>query len=169
MTKESKHVKGFTSSHLKAGESVVATTEGYIGEAMGKGDKAQHNGALIVTEGRLAFYRKGFLGEVLETMELSKITSIERKSTLGHRVIRLHTSHDQLEFKTFDKAGEARVIEAIEAGRSGGSEKAIEPAPASAGHDDPLQAIERLAELKEKGILTEEEFQAKKASLLEKV
>jgi len=103
MAKENKHLAAFRERHLKGSESVVASAEGYIGEAMGQKDNAQHNGALVVTNERAAFYRKGFLGEVLETMELKKITSIERKSMLGHRSIRLHTSHDELEFKTFDK------------------------------------------------------------------
>ena len=103
MSKESKHVAKFREAHLKPGEKIVAWGEGYIGEMMGSGDKTQHNGALIVTGERVVFYRKGFLGEVLETIPLPRITSIERKSMMGHRTIRMHTSHDQLEFKTFEK------------------------------------------------------------------
>lgn len=167
MAKESKHLQAFKAKHLDGSESIIASAEGYIGEMMGKGDNAQHNGALIVTSSRLAFYRKGFLGEVLETMELNKITSIERKSTLGHRVVRLHTSHDQLEFKTFDKEAETEIVNAIEKGRSAKGD--LPSASAGADQSDPFQAIERLAELKEKGILSDEEFQEKKASLLEKL
>ncbi|WP_318464765.1 PH domain-containing protein [Photobacterium leiognathi] len=84
MTKESKHVTKFREKHLKPNESVIAWGDGYIGEMMGSGDKTQHNGVLIVTETLVAFYRKGFIGEVLETIPLKSITSIERKSTLGH-------------------------------------------------------------------------------------
>ena len=39
-------------------------------------------------------------------------------------------------------------------------------APAAVGSDDPYAALERLGELKAKGILTEEEFSSKKAELL---
>ncbi len=55
---------------------------------MGSGKDAQQTGALIVTNVRVAFYRKGILGEVLENIPLKAITSIERKSLLGHRTIK---------------------------------------------------------------------------------
>lgn len=42
-------------------------------------------------------------------------------------------------------------------------------APAPGGADDPLSKIERLAELRQKGILTEEEFAAAKADLLRRL
>jgi hypothetical protein len=40
---------------------------------------------------------------------------------------------------------------------------------ASAGHEDPIGAIERLAELHARGIQTEAEFSAKKAQLLDRI
>lgn len=163
MAKESKHVVKFKERHAQTGENVLAWIDGYIGEMMGKGDKTQHNGVLIVTESRVAFYRKGMFGEVLETMPLKSITSVERKSMLGHRVIRLHTSHDDLEFKTFDKEGEAKAIETIEAGRSNSEISAS----SAKSETDPLDKLKKLSELKDAGVLTQEEFDEKKAKLLE--
>lgn len=163
---DSKHVVAFRQKHMKPGEEVRATADGYIGKAMGQGKDAQHNGSLVVSDQRVAFYRKGIFGEVLETIPLKSITSVERKSMLGHRVIRIHTSHDALEFKTFDKEGEAAVVEAIEAGRDAASSP---PAAAPAAGDDPLDAIKKLAELRDAGVLTTEEFDQKKTALLEKV
>lgn len=113
MENESKHVRIFKERHALDGEIILASAEGYIGEMMGSGKNKQHNGALIVTGGRVIFYRKGFIGEVIETMPIKSITSVERKSTLGHRVIRLHASHDDLEFKTFSKDGESSLVAAI--------------------------------------------------------
>ena len=164
--KESKHVKKFKESHAKDGETVIAWAEGYIGEMMGKGDKTQHNGALIVTETRVVFYRKGLLGEVLETIPLKSLTSVERKSMLGHRVIRMHASHDDLEFKTFEKEGEAALVEAIENGRHD-----VQPTVAAPPtlQEDNLDKIKKLAELKEAGVLTEEEFSEKKEKLLAEI
>ena len=99
---ETKHSKAFLASKLKQGETVVGHLEGWIGEMMGSGDKTQHNGQFILTDMRACFYRKGFLGEVFETIPLEKITSVETLSRMGYRVIRLHTSHDELAFKTFE-------------------------------------------------------------------
>jgi len=101
---ETKHSKAFIASKLKSGETVVGHLEGWIGEMMGSGDKTQHNGQFILTNMRACFYRKGILGEVFEVIPLEKITSIETLSRMGYRVIRLHTSHDELAFKTFESS-----------------------------------------------------------------
>lgn len=157
--KESKHVVAFRKRHLKQGENIVAWGKGYIGEMMGKGDDAQENGVLLISGERVAFYRKGLLGEVIETIPLKAITSIERKSLLGHRTIRIHTSHDALEFKTFDKATEQALVQAIENGRSS---TAANPPQAT----NSLEMLHKLAELRAAGVITEDEFQSKKAALL---
>ncbi|WP_296059562.1 SHOCT domain-containing protein [uncultured Amphritea sp.] len=160
MTKQSKHVVKFKERHALRDETIIAWSDGYIGEAMGSGSKAQKNGALIVTESRVIFYRKGLFGEVLETIPLKSLTSVERKSTMGFRVIRLHASHDDLEFKTFSKDGEAEVIAAIESGRS------EQPISAPVNKEDSLDKLKKLAELKEMGAITQEEFDLKKTQLL---
>lgn len=163
--KENKHVDKFKSSHLNSGESIISWGEGYIGKLMGKGKETQHNGVLIVTGARVAFYRKGFVGEVIETIPLKSITSIERKSTLGHRVIRIHTSHDDLEFKTFSKESELSLVEAIEDGRGLKSESTtVEKNNVS---HDPYEQLKKLAELKDAGIISDDEFQSKKSKLME--
>lgn len=165
MAKESKHVKAFKERHAQANENVLANADGYIGEMMGQGDKKQHNGVFIVSETRVIFYRKGLIGEVLQTMPLKSITSVERKSALGHRVIRLHTSHDDLEFKTFDKEGEAALVAAIEAGRSENQETSTAPIT----KEDPIEKLKKLSELKESGIISQEEFDEKKVKILAEI
>jgi len=164
MADESKHVIKFKESHINAGEKIIAWGIGYIGEMMGKGDKTQYNGVLIVTGERVVFYRKGILGEFLETIPLKRITSIERKSVIGHRTIRIHTSHDQLEFKTFKKDKEIELINAIESGRK--IDNKVIPSPSN---ENPLDILKKLSELKDSGIITEEEFQNKKAEILTKI
>lgn len=113
-----RHVGAFSARHIKTGEKIVATGFGYIGDAMGRGERAQHSGVLIVTDSRAVFYRKGFFGEIVESIPLKSIGSIERRSMLGHRTLRLHTSHDALEFKTFEADAERALAEAIDAGRA---------------------------------------------------
>ena len=163
MMKESKHVRAFRGRHLQHGEEIASWAEGYIGKMMGSGDETQHNGVLLVTGVRVAFYRKGILGEILETIPLRSNTSIERCSVLGHRTVRMHTSHDSLEFKTLDKPGEQNVITAIEGGRSQWRPAQVEMP------SDPLEAIRKLGELRDAGVLSEQEFETKKCDLLAKV
>ncbi|OEF10834.1 PH domain-containing protein [Aliivibrio logei] len=162
MAKELKHVTKYRDNHLKLGESIIAWGEGYIGDMMGGGDKKQQNGALIVTNSLVIFYRKGFLGEVLESIPLKGITSIERKSILGHRTISMHTSHDDLTFKCLNKEHEQRLIKAIDAGRDSKIESLV-------AEESSLDKIKKLADLKDAGILTVEEFEIKKDQLLQKI
>ncbi|PKF51125.1 SHOCT domain-containing protein [Enterovibrio nigricans] len=165
--KESKHVVKFKDRHLQSGESVLVWAEGYIGEMMGKGKDTQHNGVLMVTGSRVVFYRKGLLGEVLETIPLKAITSVERKSTLGHRVLRFHTSHDDLTFKTFaDKELEQRISDAVDSGRYQTEHAKIEP---QQSEPDAVEKLKKLAELKEAGVITESEFNEKKEKLLAEI
>lgn len=164
---ETKHVAAFRQSNLKNGETIEFFMEGWIGEMMGKKDKAQHNGTFILTNERAIFYRKGIFGEVLETMPLSKITSVETRSMMGHRVLRLHTSHDELAFKTFEtKELFDQVYARLEDIRHGPDTKT---APAAAPPDGPLEQIKKLSELRDVGILSDEEFASKKADLLSRL
>ncbi|EJA7355648.1 TPA: PH domain-containing protein [Vibrio parahaemolyticus] len=167
MAKECKHVKAFREKHLKPSETIIATGEGYIGEMMGSGDKTQHNGALIVTNEKAYFYRKGFFGEVLENIPLKSITSIERKSTLGHYTVSLHTSHDDLTFKCMqEKEIVQALVDAIEDGRSStSSQPNVPPFPS----ESAIDKLKKLGELKDAGVLTEEEFQQQKAKLLAEI
>lgn len=162
--KESKHVKSFKQNKMKQGETVVSFLDGYIGEMLGKGDKKQHNGSLIVSDQRVVFYRKGLLGEVFETIPLAKITSVESSSFVGYKMLTLHTSHDDLKFKSFASAELFKItFTDIEEGRD---KNIAETQTASL---DPVSQLKSLAELKEAGILSGEEFEEKKASLLAKI
>lgn len=167
MAKESKHVKNFRMSHIKETEEIKAFDDGYIGEMLGKGSDTQYNGSLIVTNERVVFYRKGFFGEVLETIPLKNITSIERKSSLGHRTLKIYTSHDSLSFKTFNKDGEVKLIEAIESNRGTLTLHAHNSQQEHA--ETPLDQLKKLGELKDSGVITEDEFSAKKTELLNRI
>ncbi|MGQ3671628.1 hypothetical protein ACT6QG_04450 [Xanthobacter sp. TB0136] len=54
---------------------------------MGSGKETQQNGKFIATDQRIYFYLKGLLGEVLETIPLDNITSVEKRAMMGHRVL----------------------------------------------------------------------------------
>lgn len=162
---DNKHITAFRATKLKSGETVEAHLDGWIGEMMGKGEKTQCNGAFILTVERACFYRKGLLGEVFETIPLAKITSVETLSRMGYRVLRLHTSHDELAFKTFEaKPLFDSVYERLEALRDGPTEAAM-PAAVAAGESITDQ-LRKLGELRDAGILTDAEFTTKKTELL---
>jgi hypothetical protein len=165
-SKDNKHIIAFRSAKLKPDENVQFHLEGWIGEMMGKGKDAQRNGQFVLTDQRVCFYRKGMLGEVFETIPLAKITSVETLSRMGYRVLRLHTSHDELAFKTFEsKELFDQVYDRLEEVRHGETQT-TEPKAQSGGANDIAEQLKKLAELRDVGILTEDEFSAKKAELL---
>ena len=167
MSKEPKHVIKFRESYLKSSEDIVSWLGGLSGDIKGTGDKKPHGGVLIVTNERVVFYRKGFFGEIQESILLNDITSIDRKSMLGHHVLRIHTSHDQIQFNTFvGKEPEQQLIDAIEAGRNKSN---AAPQTQVLSQSDPINDLKKLGELKELGVITTEEFQEKKTFLLAKM
>jgi hypothetical protein len=160
---DNKHISSFRGTKLKAGETVESHLEGWIGEMMGKGDKTQRNGQFVLTNERACFYRKGLLGEVFETIPLSRITSVEILTRLGYRVLRLHTSHDELAFKTFEaKELFDAVHDRLEELRYIPPSSSVSGEPSASLTDQ----IRKLGELRDAGILTEDEFTAKKTELL---
>nr|WP_237684206.1 SHOCT domain-containing protein [Pseudaminobacter soli] len=83
-------------------------------------------------------------------------------SLMGYRVLRLHTSHDELAFKTIEsKSAFDQVVSIIESLRHPPS---IDPALKKDG--SVSDKLKQLAELYDAGILTEQEFITKKAELL---
>ena len=156
------HIRTFRQEKLIPGETLVGHLEGWIGEKMGQGERIRHNGQFILTNERVCFYRKDPFEEVFETIPLSKISSVETLSLMGYRVLRLHTAHDDLEFKTLEpKTLFDEVLAQLERLRNEES-----TAPAESITDQIKNQIKKLGELRDGGLLTEDEFNAKKAELL---
>lgn len=166
--KSSKHLKHFEATKLQEGETVSLHLDGWMGKMMGSGSDAQKNGNLIITNQRVCFLKKGILGEVFEYIPLSKISSIESKSMLGHRILCIHTSHDDLEFKTFEEASLFETARRALEPQSLPAQTAQQNAPSPTAADIPAQ-ISSLADLLDQGILSEAEFEAKKTELLAKM
>nr|WP_325265575.1 PH domain-containing protein [uncultured Rhizobium sp.] len=156
------HVEFFEKNYRQHGETVQASVEGWIGEIFGKGPKTQHNGALIITDRRIVFVRKGIIGNIFEAIPRSKISSLETKSLLGHVTARFHTSHDDLTFKTFN--GDALKVVADLFNR-GVNEPAYDRRP-SVSNPSVARDLEMLLQLREDGELTRTEYEAAKQHVL---
>ena len=160
------HLKKLQKKHLNPNETVLAHAEGYKGKAMGTGGNAQKNGILAVTAERVIFYRAGFIGEIIESIPLKSITSIERKSTLGYKGIRIHTSHDDLKFTTLDSRAENAVVTTIEAHRYGPLQTPVPPGVNPQQATDAGERLQKLNEMLKSGLISEDEAQKKRAEIL---
>ncbi len=158
-----KHAKHFRQSKLLPGERLLGSLEGWIGNVMGKGSDTQHHGALLLTNRRLAFYRKGLFGEVFEAIPVNKITSVETRSLFGYRAAAFHTSHDALRFKCFTpKAEFGQFLDRVEQMRAN-DELPSPPRPAAMTSE-----LQQLLHLRRDGTLTQEEYGLAKSTLLKR-
>lgn len=164
--KEIIHYQHFIKTKLQPGEEPLLFLDGWIGETMGTGKDTQHLGCFVLTNRRAAFSKKGVLGEVFQAIPLEKISSVETRTSMGRRILTLHTSHDDLTFKTYETAPLfEQVYNRIESLRS-----AAHPVQAANREEkSPLELIQQLGELRSAGLLTDAEFEEKKKALLAKL
>lgn len=125
----------------------------------------------VITDKRLIFYFKVLWNEKAEQIPLSEIRShdIERNGLLGAalRISALtKTVVVDLEYKQEILAA---IDEIVNTFRNKVARRLHDTSTSPPDKSDMLEQIERLAELHKKGILTAEEFHAKKSELLAKI
>ena len=161
---DNKHIGTFRQDKLMPDETLEAQLEGWLDKKTGQGGVIKHNGQFVLTNKRACFYSKAPFEEIFETIPLSKITSVETSSLMGYRVLRLHTAHDDLEFKTLEpKDLFDNVLANLERLRNEPTGGSVAPAASAESITDQ---IKKLGELRDAGFLTNDEFNAKKAELL---
>jgi len=161
---DNKHIGTFQKDKLMPEETLEADLNGWLDKKTAKGGLIQHKGQFVLTNKRACFYSRAPFEEIFETIPLSKITSVETSSLMDYRVLRVHTAHDDLEFKTLEpKALFDSVVAHLERLRN---EPTAGSVASTTSVDFVTNQIKKLAELRDAGLLTTEEFSAKKAELL---
>lgn len=122
-------------------------------------------GVLCVTDKRLLFIDKGFFfGLKIEEFPLKSISSISQQSGVMMAKIKIHASGNNAEISNVDKVGAkelARIVsELIE--NTYNSTSSIP----KKNNDNVIEQLEKLSNLKEKGFLTDDEFQQEKVKIL---
>jgi hypothetical protein len=114
---ESTHIKYFKKRHLFSNEEIVVFSSGYLRakESCDFVDRSFFNwifnrGYVVITNFRIVFYRKGFLGEVLEEIPLANISSLKRKSRFNQRIVKIYSPNSSLEFEVYSKEAERLLI-----------------------------------------------------------
>ena len=93
-------IETFRQEKLMPDETLEADIKGWLNKTSQR--VIQHDGQFVLTNKRACFYSEAPFEEIFETIPLSKITSVETSSLMGYRVLRVHTAHDELEFKTLE-------------------------------------------------------------------
>jgi len=135
---------------------------------LGQGQYEKKQGLVVLTNQRLFFFEKSMLGqETIEEFSLKAITSLETGKKMGGERLVIHASGNSNEIKGMFH-GQADEI-ARQFRRLKSEQEAPLPAAPAQPVDDPLAQLERLAKLRDQGIISAEEFDQKKAELMERI
>lgn len=137
-------------------ERVVELAQGVYGS---------HQGMLVLTTQRLFFFDKGLLGAGVEEFDFSAIGSLGFSKKLGGEAIDISISGRSAEIKQIAHGRGETFIAAFRRVRS----EAAAPAQPVAAAPDLADQIRKLSELHSAGILTTDEFNAKKTDLLSRM
>jgi hypothetical protein len=124
-------------------------------------------GVLVATNKRLVFVDKGIVGLRVEDFPYDRISSIEYSTGLLGGKLTFFASGNRAEIKHVAKDQCRNFAEYVRARSTAPSSHASAPASATSGERTTIDQLKELGELKAQGILTEEEFAAQKAKLLD--
>lgn len=156
-------------SYLNEGEHIAHLTSGsYNGKA----------GLIVATDRRVLFLSAGVMGSQFEDIPLSKITSVQQSSAMLSASLVVHASGTKVEISNVIPKDAAKTLAEYVRARTSDhppATTATTAAPATAAtsatsvpasEPDVTDQIRKLAELRDEGLLTDEEFAAKKRNLL---
>jgi len=150
---------------IKELPNILAPTEIIDNVAQGTYNNGQ--GILVSTNRRLLFVDKGMLyGLKVEDFPLDKISSIQYETGLLLGGIKIHTSGNIAKIENVEKASARSFAEFV---RDKLSQPKEQINTTIVSKPNVLDQIEKLAKLKESGILSDEEFSEQKKKLLEKL
>lgn len=156
--KQNKHLAKFEATQLLDGEQVTTWARAFR-------EGTNFEGVVVLTGKRLCFFRAGTLSDKFEPFPLSKISSVEAKKGLLLFKMQVHTSGDDIELTLVDGAANGATF-VREVQQALHTDAAVAAPNVAQGADDPLSALEKLGKLRDAGVVTPAEFEAKKAELL---
>jgi hypothetical protein len=149
--------------HLWEGETVAQMTGGSYGNG---------TGLIVLTDRRLFFFQDGVMSKKSEDFPFTKISSVQWSSGLMFGSIVIFASGNKAEISNVDKKDGKAMVDTVRGMLSAVEQSAPTPAtasPASAPAVSLIDQIRQLGELWDAGIVTPEEFEAKKAELLSRI
>ncbi len=135
--------------------------------ALGTGQYDGRQGMVCLTTTRLLFVDKGFMTASLNQVEypISIIQAVSTKRSLGGETLAVTSAGQASEIKNL-MHGQAEEI-ARQIHRLQSQPSAPAPTPASA--EDPADTLQKLAKLRDQGIITDDEFAEKKRAILDRI
>lgn len=149
--------------YLDPDEEILAHVYGAY-ETQVLGSKTVRNGLFAATDRRVVFYAKRMAGYDFESFPYENISSFEQgKGMMGHRV-KFFASGNEAAVKWINKGDVDALVREVRSRMKGGTPTAV--STLSPSQPDAVEELRRYAALRDEGIISEEEFQAKKSQLL---
>ena len=139
---------------------------------LARGQYDGKTGLVVVTDRRVLFTEQGLMRARLEDFPYDKISSVQTSSGMVGGSITIYASGNKAEIKDiYPKQRSGEIGDYIRQRIGGGGHAAPAAAPTAASAapptpDTPVEQLKKLGELRDAGILTPEEFDAKKAEIL---
>jgi hypothetical protein len=131
-----------------------------------QGTHERGGGVLVLTDERLLFFLRRVLTPTLD-LRLGAISSVTTSSGFSTGEVALQVGEDVVAVSRISKVDVEPLAHAV---RQAVVAAPAEPAaPETAVATDPFEAMEKLARLRDTGVLTEAEFAAKKQELLDRL
>lgn len=150
--------------NLAPGEELLCVRMGTFDDIAPFNKKPSYtSGAMVVTPIRVLRISNPFKN--VRSIPLEQISAVNQSVAGGGMFAKIEvvSPGDSLDIQC-NPENAATLVAAIESARA-----AVAAPPEPASESDPLAQIEKLATLRDKGVLSEEEFIAKKAELLKKI
>ncbi|TKX33322.1 PH domain-containing protein [Campylobacter taeniopygiae] len=140
------------------------------GEKVKKAAQGTYNlatGLLVATDKRLIFIDKGFINLKVETFLYDKISSIEYSTGLIFGEIVIYASGNKAKIKNMEKNETKDMAEFVREFIQSNNNQ--ETAKQTNTNNDLMAELEKISDLKNKGIITEDEFKTMKEKIIAKM
>ena len=124
-------------------------------------------GILVLTDARLLFFLRRVEQPLLD-LPLGRIGSVTTTSGLISGEVDVEVGEDVLAVSRVVKADVEPLADAVRHAVEAAPQD-VEPSEPQAEKVDPFEAMEKLSALRDRGVITEEEFAAKKQELLDRL
>ena len=132
-----------------------------------QGVYANQTGVVLHTTNRVIFFAKGIVSTTLEEFQLDQITSIQYTTNMLTGEITIFASGNRAEIKSTVKAHTKPFVDALRTHLDSQKPQAAQtPAPTPPASPSMMDELEKLAALRERGVLTDDEFAAAKRKIL---
>ncbi len=133
---------------------------------LARGQYDGKTGLLFVTNRRVVFTEQGMMRSRLEDFPYERISSVQTETgVLGGSIV-IFVSGNRAEIKDVYPKDRAREVGEYIRTKIAPSTSAAAPAPAATAGPSAMEQLKQLGELRDAGVLTAEEFEAKKTELL---